>query len=230
MHSAVKARLTKTGRCSHYITGSQMEDKMTTTILLVRHGQTGSNISNFYMGWSSEDLNEAGYNQASRLSYRLSSLPVRSVYTSPLRRAHTTATILAEPHGLELAVVDDLIEVDLGDWQGLYTTEIGQRWPEIWRQWRTDPSSVTVPGGESLTQVTERALRALHKIVASGQGEVSAIVTHEVIVKVLVAYVLGAPNHIYRRFDINNASLSVVRITGDQYWLAGLNDTSHLES
>jgi broad specificity phosphatase PhoE len=207
-----------------------MEDKMTTIVLLVRHGQTDSNINNFYMGWSSEDLNETGYDQASRLSARLSSLPVRSVHTSPLRRTHTTATILAEPHGLKPTVMDDLIEVNIGDWQGLYATEIGNRWPEIWRQWRTDPSSVTVPGGESLTQVAERAIRALHKIAASGQGEVSAIVTHEVIVKVLVAYVLGAPNHIYRRFDINNASLSVVRITGDQYWLAGLNDTSYLES
>jgi broad specificity phosphatase PhoE len=207
-----------------------MEDKMTTTILLVRHGQTDSNISNFYMGWSSEDLNEAGYDQASRLSSRLSSLPVNSVYTSPLRRAYTTAAILAEPHGLKPAVMDDLIEVNLGDWQGLYATEIERRWPEVWRQWRTDPSSVTVPGGESFTQVTERAIRALHRIVASNRGEITAIVTHEVIVKVLVAYALGAPNHIYRRFDINNASLSVVRITGDQYWLAGLNDLSHLES
>jgi broad specificity phosphatase PhoE len=207
-----------------------MEDKMTTTVLLVRHGQTDSNINNFYMGWSSEDLNEAGYNQASRLSARLSSLPVHSVCTSPLQRAHTTAAILAEPHRLKPVVMDDLIEVNLGDWQGLYATEIEQRWPEVWRQWRIDPSSVTVPGGESLTQVTERAIRALHRVVASHQGEVTAIVTHEVIIKVLVAHVLGAPNHIYRRFDVNNASLSVVRIVGDQSWLAGLNDMSHLES
>jgi broad specificity phosphatase PhoE len=207
-----------------------MEDKMTTTILLVRHGQTDSNINNFYVGWSDEDLNEAGYNQSSRLSSRLSSLPVRSVHTSPLLRTHTTAAILAEPHGLKPAVMDDLIEVDLGDWQGLYATEIKRRWPEIWRQWRTDPSSVTVPGGESLTHVTERAIRALHRIAVSSQGELSAIVTHEVIVKVLVAHVLGAPNHIYRRFDISNASLSVVRIDGEHRWLAGLNDTSHLGS
>jgi broad specificity phosphatase PhoE len=230
MHSTVKVRLTKTRRRSHCIIGSQMEDKMTTTILLVRHGQTDSNISNFYMGRSSEDLNKAGYNQASRLSSRLSSLPVHSVYTSPLRRAHTTAAILVEPHGLKPRVMDELIEVDLGDWQGLYATEIEQRWPEVWRQWRIDPSSVTVPGGESLTQVTERAIRALHRIVASNQGEVTAIVTHEVIIKVLVAHILSAPNHIYRRFDINNASLSVVRIAGGQSWLAGLNDASHLEN
>jgi broad specificity phosphatase PhoE len=207
-----------------------MEGKMTTTILLVRHGRTDSNISNFYMGRSSEDLNEAGYSQASRLSSRLSSLPVRSVYTSPLQRARTTAAILAEPHGLKLTVAEDLIEVDLGDWQGLYATEIEQGWSEVWRQWRTDPSSVTVPGGESLAQVAGRAIRALHRVAASGQGEISVVVTHEVIVKVLVAYVLGAPNHVYRRFDVNNASLSVVRIVGDQRWLAGLNDTSHLES
>ena len=52
---------------------------MTTTVLLVRHGQTYSNVTGYYMGWSDEGLNEVGY-------------------TSPLRRARVTAAILAEPH------------------------------------------------------------------------------------------------------------------------------------
>jgi broad specificity phosphatase PhoE len=207
-----------------------VEDKMTTTILLVRHGQTDSNISNFYMGWSDEDLNKTGYTQASRLSSRLAGLHIHSVYTSPIRRAGSTAAILAEPHGLEPTVMDDLIEIQLGDWQGLYTREIKQKWPEVWQQWRTDPSFVNVPNGENLNSVSERAIRALHIIAESNQGSLSVIVTHEVVVKVLAIYVLGASNDIYRRFDINNASLSVIRIIGDDLWLAGLNDTSHLES
>ena len=57
---------------------------MTTTVLLVRHGQTNSNVTGFYMGWSDEDLDEAGHTQARRLSSRLSGWPVASVYTSPL--------------------------------------------------------------------------------------------------------------------------------------------------
>ena len=201
---------------------------MTTTVLLVRHGQTRSNVTGFYMGWSDEDIGEVGYTQAHSLSSRLASLPIASVYSSPLQRTYTTAVILAKPHHLNVEVSDDLIEIQLGDWQGLHMDEIRQRWPEIWQQSRIDPSDVTLPNGESFRQVTERAIQIFDKIVAANQGKQVVIVTHEIVVKVIVAHVLGATNSIYRRFEVNNASLSVVRIINGKARLITLNDTSHL--
>jgi len=201
---------------------------MTTTVLLVRHGQANSNITGYYMGWSNEDLSETGYTQARSLSSRLASLPIASVYSSPLQRTYTTATILAEPHGLEVETSDDLIEIRLGDWQGLHIDEVSQRWPELWQQSRTDPSEVTMPNGESFQQVTERAIRGFDKIVAANHGKQVIIVSHEIVVKVLVAHALGVSNSIYRRFEINNASLSAIRIIDGKARLIMLNDTSHL--
>ena len=202
---------------------------MTTTVLLVRHGQTNSNVTGFYMGWSDEDLDEVGRTQARRLSSRLSGWPIASVYTSPLRRAHTTAAILAEPHMLELNVLDDLIELGLGDWQGLHMDEIKRRWPDVWQQSRIDPSEVTMPNGESFRQVTERAVRVFESVLDSNPGKQVLIVTHEVVVKVIVAHVLGVSNSMYRRFEVNNASLSMVRVANSNSRLITLNDTSHLE-
>ena len=150
---------------------------MTTTILLTRHGQTESNVTGFYMGWSDEDLNQVGYTQAHRLSSRLASLPIASVYTSPLRRAYTTAAIVAEPHKFEPKVLDDLIEIGQGDWQGLHIGEIKRRWPELWQQSRIDPSELTMPNGESIRQVTERAIRAFETVVKANQGKQTVIVT-----------------------------------------------------
>ena len=202
---------------------------MTTTVLLIRHGQTNSNITGFAVGWSNEDLNEVGYTQARRLSSRLSSLPIAMVYTSPLQRTYTTAAILAEPHKLEPKVLDDLIELRLGDWEGLHVDEIERRWRELWQQSMIDPSELTVPNGESLMEVTERAVRAFSRVVEDNRGKHALIVTHEVVVKVLVAHVLGVSNSIYRGFEIGNASLTVIRITGNDSQLATIDDTSHLE-
>jgi len=206
-----------------------MEVPMTTTVLLARHGQTESNVSGFYMGRSNEDLNDVGYAQVRSLSSRLAGMPIASVYTSPIQRAYITAMILAKPHNLEVKVLDDLIEIQLGDWQGLHLNEISQRWPELWQQWRADPSESTIPNGESFKQVTERAIQAFEAVVAAEQGRQAVIVTHEIVIKVLVAHVLGVPNSIYRRFEINNASLSMVRLINGKTRLIMLNDTSHLE-
>jgi len=201
---------------------------MTTRILLVRHGQTESNATGYYMGWSNEDLNSTGISQAQKLSTRIAPLPVASVYTSPLQRACTTAQLLAQPHGLEPKVVDDLIEIKLGDWQGLHMDEIRQGWPEMWREWRADPSETVLPDGESFKQVAERALRAFQKIVADERDRQTLVVTHEIIIKILVTHILGATYSIYRRFEVSNASLSVIQVTDGRMRLITLNDTSHL--
>ena len=203
---------------------------MTTTVLLIRHGQTNSNTTGLFMGWSDEDLNEAGYAQAQALASRLANLPISSIYTSPLRRAYNTAAILAKPHQLELKVMDELIEIQAGDWQGLYMNEIQQRWPELWQQLRTDVSKVTLPNGESFGQVTDRAIRAFDTIIATNHDGYVAIVSHEVVIKVIVIHVLGATNSIYRRFEVRNASLSMIQITDGIARLATLNDVSHLEA
>jgi broad specificity phosphatase PhoE len=202
---------------------------MITTVFLVRHGQTTANVTGLYSGRSDEGLNEVGFAQAHRLSTRLSSLPINSVYSSPLPRAHTTAKILAEPHGLDVKVLDDLIEIDLGDWQGLYEDEVKQRWPDLWKQSRVDPSGIGFPKGESFSQVAERAVRAFETVLATSEGAQVVIVTHDIVVRMVAAHILGVPHSIYRRLDIGNASLSAVRSVDGTRQLVTLNDTSHLE-
>ena len=200
---------------------------MTTTVLLVRHGQTKSNVTGYYMGWSEEDLDEVGYSQAYKLAYRLAGLPIASIYTSPLKRAYTTASIIAEPYGLKVKPLDDLIEIKLGDWQGLHESEIARRWPEMWKQSEVDPSVLTMPNGESFSQVAERSIRAFEMVVAANQGKQTVIVTHDVVVRIVAAYVLGVTYSIYRRIKIDNASLSVVWVIDSSKRLVTLNDTSH---
>jgi broad specificity phosphatase PhoE len=200
----------------------------TTDILLVRHGQTESNLTGFHMGWSEEDINETGLKQARKLANRLAEYPLASIYTSPMRRARTTAAIIAGPHKLQQVVLKDLCEIELGDWNGLYARDIRQKWPELWEQWQMDPTYVTVPNGESIKHVTERAVRAFNLVAESNEGKVAVMVSHDVVIRILVAYVLGVTNKIYRRIDVANCSLTRVRIK-NRTQLVVLNDTSHIE-
>jgi broad specificity phosphatase PhoE len=201
---------------------------MVTDILLIRHGQTNANVDEYYMGWSDEDLNELGYRQARCLSSRLAILPIAAIYTSPLKRACTTATIIAEPHQLEVKTLPDFIEIQLGDWQGMHREEIERNWPKLWQQSKTDPSDLRLPNGESYKEVTERAVRGFKTVVEANKNNQIMIVTHDAIIRVLIAYVLGVSNTIYRRIEVDNASLSLVRV-GNQAQLVRLNDTSHLQ-
>ena len=202
---------------------------METTVLLVRHAQITSNVTSIYAGRSSEDLSETGYAQARRLSSRLSDLPIVSVYSSPLTRTLSTATVVAEPHGLSVVPLDDLVEIDLGEWQGLHEDEVKRRWRDLWSQSKVDPSELAWPGGESFGQVAERAARAFKAVAAAHAGSTVVVVTHDVVVRTIVAHILGVANNVYRRLQIGNASLSVVVVVEGAARLITLNDISHLD-
>ena len=202
---------------------------MNTTLLLVRHAQTASNVNGRYMGWIDEDLSEEGLRQAQRLSRRLSRWPIAAVFCSPLIRAARTAEILALPHGLPLQKLEELGEIRMGAWEGLFAPEIKAKFPQLWRTWRADPSAIHIPGGESLTQVRERSILALENIVLHNQGRQVVAVTHDVVARILVAHCLNVSTSIYRRLEVANTSLTVIQRTNDGYRLRLLNDTAHLE-
>ena len=202
---------------------------MSADIILVRHGQTRSNVTRYYMGCSSEDLDAEGLNQAKQVSARLENSSIAAIYCSPLPRALTTAREIARPHNLEIKVLNDLTEIGLGEWQGLHVAEIERRWPELWHQWRTDPSQMAIPGGETFSHIYERVSRALKTVISEGSETLSAVVSHEIVIKLAIMQILGAPHNIYRRFVIGNASLSRIRIRGERQRVITVNDTSHLE-
>ncbi len=202
---------------------------MNTTLLLVRHAQTASNVNGRYMGWIDEDLSEEGLRQAQRLSMRLSRWPIAAVFCSPLIRASRTAEILALPHGLPLQKLEELGEIRMGAWEGLFAQEIEAKFPQLWRTWRADPSAIHMPSGESLTQVRERSILALENIVLQNQGRQVVAVTHDVVARILVAHCLNVSTSIYRRLEVANTSLTVIQCTNDVYRLRLLNDTAHLE-
>lgn len=181
------------------------------------------------MGWIDEDLSEEGVWQAEQLSHRLERWPIDAVYSSPLKRAHRTASIVAAPHSLPVSPLQGLGEIRIGSWEGMSRAEVEAKYPDIWRAWRSDPSAVQMPDGENVAQVRERAAASLENIVESNSGQQVLVVTHEIIVKLIVAHCLDVSTSIYRRFEVANASLTILQFTEGWYRLRLLNDNAHLE-
>ena len=202
---------------------------MSATLILVRHGQTDWNVNGRYMGWMDENLNQEGVQQAERLAQRLDWWPISAVYSSPLKRAVRTADIVAKPHSIAVQTIEELGEMRIGAWEGMFAGDIAAKYPELWKTWRTNPGDFRMPGGESLGEVCERAIRAFGVIMDESEGKMVLAVTHDVVVKLLVAHCLGVSLNIYRRLEVGNASITVMERDGVKLRLRVLNDTSHLE-
>src|SRR5262249_56556816 len=122
------------------------------------HAETQHNSSGLVQGRADNPLSELGRRQAAALGEALSSRRLSAVYSSPLRRALETARAVAEPHGLAVEVVHELVEMDIGEMEGLSRVELREQHAEFLKLWVSEHAGEAVmPGGESLRQVQDRA-------------------------------------------------------------------------
>lgn len=202
---------------------------MTTRVFLIRHGATELSAEDRFAGETDIDLSEIGRDQARRLAARLSSMPLRAVYASPMRRTLATAGILAEAHGLEPVKVPGLLEISHGHWEGMSRTEVEEKFPEEYRNWESDPFTFAPLGGETGLAVTARALPALLEIVTANAESQIVVVSHKATIRLLLSMLLGFDARRYRdRLDQSPAALNVIDFKDpSRPRLTLFNDTSH---
>ena len=200
-----------------------------TRFLLLRHGQTELSVQRRYSGRGNPELTDIGRGQAEDAArYLAQKRGISAVVSSPLARAHTTATAAADALGLTVEVDDDLIETDFGEWEGLTFTEAAERHPDLHGRWLRD-TGLSAPGGESFDEVQHRVQRARDRIVADhGPGTV-LVVSHVTPIKTLLRLALGAGPSILHRLHLDLASLSIAEFYPDNGASVRLvNDTSYL--
>jgi broad specificity phosphatase PhoE len=155
-----------------------------TTILLARHGETEWNRSGRWQGWADPPLNDTGRAQARRLAEQLRTVPFDAVYSSDLRRAHETAEIVAEPHGVPVVTEPGLREIDIGAWSGLTKQEIEKQFPHGER-----------PDGETRAEHSERVLAAVERIARANAGHRILLLTHGGTMRALHGHLSDEPLH-----------------------------------
>jgi probable phosphoglycerate mutase len=149
---------------------------------------------------------------------------------SDLKRAVETAAPIAAATGLAPIYVPGLREIFLGEWEGLLTEELAQRFPEEWVRWIEEPNWDLVPGGEGAVAFEARVARALDVALARHpHGEV-AVVTHGGVIQIALHRVVGRPSRGLFPFRISNASISVIEKRDGRFVISAVNDTSHLEA
>ena len=132
------------------------------------------------LGRTDLPLGALGRMQACRTAVCMADLSFEAVYSSPLQRAAETAGFFSP----DVRMLEDLREIDCGDWDGLDFAEIQRRWPELYAA-RGRDLSIPMPNGETAEAVRERTERALNQILAETTGDV-LIVAHSFVIRSLL--------------------------------------------
>ncbi len=130
-------------------------------ILLLRHSIIPGNKEKRYIGRTDQPLTEEGVALAAKIKDAPLLAGVERLYTSPLKRCRQTAR-LAFP-GLTQIVVDDLQEMDFGDFEARTHDEMLS--DPVYTDWLKTNCEGPVPNGEMRSDFANRCAAAFFEIV-----------------------------------------------------------------
>ncbi|OLB78407.1 MAG: phosphoglycerate mutase [Actinobacteria bacterium 13_2_20CM_2_71_6] len=197
------------------------------TLILLRHGRTTSNAGGTLAGHQPIELDETGRAQAVAVGQRLSAarVPLAAVVTSPLIRCRQTVE-LALPDAVP-EVEPRLVECGYGEWEGRPLKDLAKL--PLWQVVQAHPSAARFPGGESIAEVSARAIAAVRDwdarlTAAYGADAVWLACSHGDVIKAIVADALGMHLDLFQRVVADPASLTVIRYTPLRPFLLRAND------
>ena len=218
-------------------------------IFLCRHGKTEANEQGLFCGGKNDSpLNEEGKKQAMLLGIFLRNhyaFKGKFIITSGRQRAIETGQFIAknlEPKPLEITM-DDLRELDLGDWCGKKQEEIARTFPKEYNQWQKNVLKPTFrfPGGESMEEAGKRMI-ADFKLIKKGwlsdtseNNDDIIVIAHHGTNITIIASILNSKmkTYAYRAIRQDNSCVNIIGFYENPGWrpptqILLVNGTYHL--
>ncbi len=203
-----------------------------TTLLLIRHGQSGGNADGRFGGHGPTPLSVLGLKQAELTARAVAKEGISAVYSSDLARAIQTAEPLANLLKLDLHVSPDFRERHVGVLEGLTFDESREAFPKDYYALVNRNIHHVITQGESYRQLLRRITAKLSMILRNHQGERIAIYSHTGAICFLTLHLIGAIHRTTKQTPwlvTSNCGINRFEIRGrNNIRVLALNDTRHL--
>jgi alpha-ribazole phosphatase/probable phosphoglycerate mutase len=180
-------------------------------LLFIRHAET--DMAGTFCGHSDPALNSRGHAQVADLIDSLCKEEISAVYTSDLRRAHTTAMAIAKAFSVDCYVRSTLREINFGQWEGATWKEIEERDINYARRWLAEYPHLPAPGGEKFYDFEQRVLNEVEFLSLEGGAADHhiAVVTHAGVLRTVLCALHGCSEDSVR--EQTRSYCSVIRHT-----------------
>ncbi|MGH2712232.1 MAG: MSMEG_4193 family putative phosphomutase [Actinomycetota bacterium] len=195
--------------------------------LLLRHAVTDMTGKRLYGRSQGVTLSEEGRRHAEDLARRVSEVPLDALYSSPLERCIETAGPISEASGLEVQILEGVLEIDYGSWTGKPFTTLSRT--KLWKEFHgATPSSPRFPGGETLAEAQARAVGTVSELAERHPKGTVAVVTHGDVVALVLAHFSGIHVDHFQRLEIAPASVTAIAVGAGAPRIRKVNDTGTL--
>lgn len=182
-------------------------------IYITRHGETQWNTEGRLQGWLNSPLTEKGILQGQKLNHAVKMYNIEKIYSSPSERALKTAISAKGKLSVEIELMDELKEMNMGQWEGKTLAQIKEREPENFENYWQRPHLFMKNTGEDFDEVLSRTKKALDRIMKENPFGNVLIVTHGVTLKAIMSH-FSSEGFIefWTKPVVAQASISLVRV------------------
>jgi probable phosphoglycerate mutase len=201
---------------------------MKTELILVRHGETETNVKgHLHSDKDSQTLNKVGKEQVEKTAERLLDFEPSVLYSSKEDRAIESAKIIGKICDLEVRRLDGMQERNWGDYSGKPFSEVAK----VLGKLSLEERYTYIPSnGESWKESYERMNEALNGVLEENKGGTIIIVTHGGTIRILMPYLLNRSKEETFKHDPRNSSITVFEYLDGEFKEVVSDDISHLSS
>lgn len=198
-----------------------------TQLALIRHGEVEAAYQRVFGGRIDMNLSPNGHAQAAALAKWLARQPLNAVYASPMKRVQQTLAPFATENGCasRVVVMNDLREIDFGDWTGLTWDAVKEKFGVSAFQWLAELQRGGIANAENMQAYRERVEPRVREILQKHPGENVAVFCHGGVIRMILAILLDVPLPRMAGFEIDYASVTNVAILPHKTEVQFLNFT-----
>lgn len=196
-----------------------------TRLFLVRHAEVEARYQNLFGGRIDMNLSPRGHDQARTLAGYLERLPLDAVYASPMKRVQQTLAPWLRNGAPRPVILQDLREVDFGDWTDLGWDAVKERFGHSAWDWLHHLERGEVPNGETGASFRARVEPCVRQIVREQPGRNVAIACHGGVIRMILSIVLDMPLEQTASLAVDYASVTRVVLGEPRAELELLNFT-----
>jgi probable phosphoglycerate mutase len=195
-------------------------------VIFMRHGQAESNVARILAGRHMEShLTADGRQQVMDSSKQLmKNIAIKKVYVSPVIRTVETAQIVCQILGTEYVIDERLYETEMGQLAGMNYEEVTTKYGDVLTRFYSDSDPVLKKFGvETFDSVKHRIKNLLDDLLQKHKDNNVLIVTHLDPIKAALATLLDLSSQALHRWNIRNASLTILKHESKIYSVSGVN-------
>jgi phosphoserine phosphatase len=200
-----------------------------TKVLLIRHGHVEGIKPERFRGRADLELTGRGHREAQAVAGVIATAwRPKAIYTSPLKRCVATAAAISQACAVPWRVLNELSDIDYGEWQLRSYEEVKATHPALFAAWLTTPHLIKFPKGESLQDLVVRSADALRFLLVHHPDQTVVAVGHDSVNRALLLQLLDQPLSAYWRTEQDPCCINEIDIVDGGVRVRCINETYHL--